>query len=238
MLDCVSFKTVARSNEANQIATPLNASAPPFQPTILTTNSCTSTNLQKFSPLMYVDVLGSDGKWHKCVALLDSGSDVTLVKKELVSSLKLDRRPQKLKFGTAGGGFLTDDSALISLWVRNTDKKAYRFNINTFELSKPAHKTPCLEEEFFEKHSYLEPNKNFVPLKSKDVDILLGYDYANLVQPHAYLKHPDFSAELPLAAETLLGWYVFGANTNTQNGVIDDHLSVQFVRNESENIRQ
>ena len=187
---------------------------------------------------MYVNVLGSDGKWHKCVALLDSGSDVTLVKKELVSSLKLDRRPQKLKFGTAGEGFLTDDSALISLWVRNTDKKAYRFNINTFELSKPAHKTPCLEEEFFEKHSYLEPNKNFVPLKSKDVDILLGYDYANLVQPHAYLKHPDFSAELPLAAETLLGWYVFEANTNTQNGVIDDHLSVQFVRNESENIRQ
>ena len=105
-------------------------------------------------------------------------------------------------------------------------------------MSKPAHKTPCLEEEFFEKHSYLEPIKNFVPLKSKDVDILLGYDYANLMQPHAYLKHPDFSAELPQAAETLLGWYVFGANTNTQNGVIDDHLSVQFVRTESENIRQ
>ena len=238
MLDCVPSKTMARSNEANQIATPLNASAPPFQPTIPTTNSCTTTNLQKFSPLMYVDVLGSDGKWHKCVALLDSGSDVTLVKKELVSSLKLDRRPQKLKFGTAGGGFLTEDSALISLWVRNTDKKAYRFNINAFELSKPAHKTPCLEEEFFEKHSYLEPIKNFVPLKSKDVDILLGYDYANLMQPHAYLKHPDFSAELPQAAETLLGWYVFGANTNTQNGVIDNHLSVQFVRTESENIRQ
>ena len=70
---------------------------------------------------MYVDVLGSVGKWHKCVALLDSGSDVTLVKKELVSSLKLDCRPQKLKFGTTGGGFLTEDFALISLWVRNTD---------------------------------------------------------------------------------------------------------------------
>ena len=89
MLDCVPSKTVARSNEANQIATPLNANAPPFQPTIPTTNSCTTTNLQKFSPLMYVDVLGSDGKWHKSVMLLDSGSDVTLVKKELVSSLNL-----------------------------------------------------------------------------------------------------------------------------------------------------
>ena len=75
-------------------------------------------------------------------------------------------------------------------------------------------------------------------MKSKDVDILLGYDYANLMQPYAYLKHPDFFAELPQAAETLLGWYLFGANTNTQNGVIDDHLSVQFVRTESENIRQ
>ena len=30
MLDCVPSKTVARSNKANQIATLLNASAPPF----------------------------------------------------------------------------------------------------------------------------------------------------------------------------------------------------------------
>ena len=97
-------------------------------------------------------------------------------------------------------------------------------------MSKPAHKTPCLEEEFFEKHSSLEPIKNFVSLKSKDVDILLSYDYANLMQPQTYLKHSDFSAELPQAAKTLLGWYVFGGNTNTQNGVIDDHLSAQFVR--------
>ena len=143
MLDCVPSKTVARSNEADQIATLLHASAPPFQPTIPTTNSCTTTNLQKFSALIYIIyVLGFHEKWHKCVALLDSGSDVTLVKKELLSSLKLDRRFQKLKFGTAGGGFLTKDSALISLWVRNTDKQAYHFNINAFELSKPAHKPP------------------------------------------------------------------------------------------------
>ena len=118
----------------------------------------------------------------------------------------------------------------------NTDKKAYHFNINAFELSKLAHKTLCLKEESFEKHSYFETIKNVVPLKSKDVEVLLGYDYAHLMQPIAYLKHLDFSAELPQAAETLLGWYIFGANTNTQNGVIDDHLSVQFVQTESENI--
>ena len=52
MLDCVHSKTVARNNEANQIATPLNTSAPPFQLTIPTTNLCTTTNLQKFSPLV------------------------------------------------------------------------------------------------------------------------------------------------------------------------------------------
>ena len=159
MLDFVPSKTVARSNEADQIATSLNASTPPFQLTISATNSCTTTNLQKFSPLMYVDVLGFDGKWHKCVALLDSESDVILVKKELESLLKLDRRPQKLKFGTAGGGFLTEDSAFISLWVRNTDKKAYRFNINSFELSKPAHKTPVLKKNFLKNILILSRSK-------------------------------------------------------------------------------
>ena len=47
----------------------------------------------KFSPSTYIELLGNDGKWHKLVALFDTGSDVTLVRKGVVIFLNLNRNP-------------------------------------------------------------------------------------------------------------------------------------------------
>ena len=38
----------------------------------------------KFSPSTYVELLGSDGTWHRAVALFGSGSDVTLIRRDIV----------------------------------------------------------------------------------------------------------------------------------------------------------
>ena len=101
--------------------------------------------------------MGSDGAWRKIVALFDSGSDVTLVRKDIVSSLKLERKPQTIKFGTAGGGFWTESSALVSLWIRRFDIKSQRYHVKAIELQKPAHEVPCISNRFFEEHPYLKP---------------------------------------------------------------------------------
>ena len=78
----------------------------------------------KFSPSTYVELLGSDSTWHKTVALFDSGSDVFLIRRDIVKNLNLDRKPQKFKFGIAGGGYCCKNSALVSLWIRRYNKKS------------------------------------------------------------------------------------------------------------------
>ena len=55
-------------------------------------------------------------------------------------------------------------------------KKASRCNIQAFELETPAHKTPKLENQFFEDNHFLKPIGKFIPKEAEDVDILLGFD--------------------------------------------------------------
>ena len=77
-------------------------------------------------------------------------------------------------------------------------KKASRFNIQAFELEKPAHKTPKLENQFFEDNHFLKPIEKFIPKEAEDVDILLGFDYADLMAPTSYLTPLDLRNILKL----------------------------------------
>ena len=104
-----------------------------------------------------------------------------MIRRDIVKKLNLNRKPQQFKFGIAGGGYCCENSALVSLWIRRYDKKASRFNIQAFELEKPAHKTPKLENQFFEDNHFLKPIGKFIPKEAEDVDILLGFDYADLM---------------------------------------------------------
>ena len=88
--------------------------------------------------------MGSDGVWQKIVALFDSGRDVALLRKDIVSSLKLEQKPETIKFGTAGEGFWIESGALVSLWIRRFHIKSQRFYVKAIELQKPAYNVSCM----------------------------------------------------------------------------------------------
>ena len=63
----------------------LKASADEFQsPTSNVRTVSRSENNLKYSPSVIIEILDNNGKWRKAVALLDSGSDVTLIKRDTV----------------------------------------------------------------------------------------------------------------------------------------------------------
>jgi len=66
-------------------------------------------------PATYVELLGKDGVCHKAVTLFDTGSNVTLIHKDMVSKLNLGRKLQKFKYVTAGGSYKTKDAAIVSI---------------------------------------------------------------------------------------------------------------------------
>ena len=64
-----------------------------------------------------MELLSKDGSWHRAAISFDSCSGVTLIKSDLVKKLKLDCKPSVFKFGIAGGGYRTEDSANVSLRI-------------------------------------------------------------------------------------------------------------------------
>ena len=192
LLACVSKPEQNKIRvENSQQNSSLNANASSFQlsqPSVRSTNEC-APNF-RYSPTALVELLDTNGTWHKAIALFDSGSDVTLIKKDIVKKLQLERHPKTFKFGVAGGGYRYEKSAIVSVWIRRFDKRSCRYNINALELEKPAHPSHCLKNELFEDLSYLKAIKKYLPKENSEVDILIGYDYANLMAPMSYLKHP------------------------------------------------
>ena len=141
--------------------------------------------------------------WHKAIALFDSGSDVTLIKRDTVNLLKLNRTPYTFKFGTVGGGYCCENTSIVPVWIRRYDQPSSRFNITAVELEKPAHDIPILDNQIFKQHSYLKPIENNLPDKNTAIDILIGYD---LMKTTGYLQHPYDPDSYPTGVETPLGW--------------------------------
>ena len=228
LLACVSISTPSSQSQNTVNPVPsLNPNAADYQPAVRLTNQPTST--LKYSPSTHVELLSKDGSWHRAVALFDSGSDVTLIKSDLVKRLNLDRKPCVFKFGIAGGGYRTEDSANVSLWIRRCDKKSGQNNISAVELEKPAYQIPSVENDFFEKYPYLKTVQKWLPKESTDVDLLIGYDYADLMAPTGYLHHPTDPEKYPTAVETRLGWYMYGPS-NSSIATCDEVVNVHRVK--------
>ena len=144
----------------------LNASADEFQPTTLNVGAMNRTeNNLKYSQSVVIEISDNTGKWRKAVTLFDSGSDVTLIKRNTVQKLHLasNRKPFVFKFGTACPGFCSKNSAAISVWTRPQNQPSSRFNITAIELEKPPHNVLKFGEQLFEECTYLKPTESFVP---------------------------------------------------------------------------
>ena len=117
----------------------LNASANEYQPRASNIQTVSrSENKIKYSPSVLIELLDGNGIWRKAIALLDSISDLTLIKRDTVKNFHLtsNRKTFMFKFGTAGGGSFSKNSATISLWIHRQNQPSSRFNITAIELKK------------------------------------------------------------------------------------------------------
>ena len=136
---------VQRNEPLNQIKTvnvpstsTLNASADKHQ---LPASNIQTVNLSenniKYSPSVLIELLDGNGMWRKAVALLDSGKDVTLIKRNSVQKFHRtsNRKPFIFKLATAGGASCSENSATISLQIRRQDQPPSCFNTVSLRLN-------------------------------------------------------------------------------------------------------
>ena len=159
-------------------------------------------------------IIKNGNKSVKTNALLDSGSDVTLINKDLGSILNLSGENKVLNICNAISEVLKVECKPVEFQISSVCNSFQKsdinaFVVNTLNVQPNSSKISSLKNDY----SYLR-DINFPILNSSNVDLLIETNNAD------FLLQRDFrqgETNKPLATETCLGWMLMGVYSNSSN---------------------
>ena len=154
-------------------------------------------------------------------ALLDCGSDTTLLRKDIAQRLNLKGKQKKLRGNSALSNSRNIDSATVLLDISSTSVSGCT-QISTWvvhNLKIPLNRCDVSEIKTINPHL---KDIDFPLLKDSDVALLIGRDHANS------LLHRDFRQGQngdPTAVKTTLGWaHMGGSKAEGENSSCNTYL--------------
>lgn len=198
-----------------------------------------------FMPVVKIEVLDMRGRPQTATALLDSGSDTSLVRRGLLKKLGLENSGEEteLSYVHAGGGIRTEKSSYVPMRIASADLSSGLFEIMVYAVNKPCHSSKKISAELFDNHPYLKPVKDKVYRLGGNIDLLLGNDQAYLLRDLESLCDETRPEENPVAVRSLLGWYIVGGCNNKASKAqisaaqVLSVNSVTKIRNSEEDIK-
>ncbi|XP_074659583.1 uncharacterized protein LOC141912256 [Tubulanus polymorphus] len=163
-------------------------------------------------------VQGANGRRISTYGLLDSGSDVTLIREDLAIDLGLSGKKQVLTINTLH----SSDAQLsrrVSFTVRSNDPLSEIIHVSQAWTTSGNISCPLQKYNEFSPHKlkHLE-GLRFPDTFPRQVKVLLG---ANVPRAHIQLEVREGTSNQPLAIRTRLGWCLFG---NMSNDLCDVHV--------------
>ncbi|XP_045457859.1 uncharacterized protein LOC123668109 [Melitaea cinxia] len=186
-----------------------------------------------------IKVTAADGTQHTMRALIDQGSQISLITENAAQRLRLPRRRCKgVVFGLGSQGNNSKGSIQITASAINSE---FTFNMKVIIMNSLISNLP---NQSFPKPTW--PHIEHIQLSdpefyiSKPVDLLLGADIYSLIMMGGIIKGDNESQ--PIAQQTQLGWLLCGnvktyqcnvISTNTED--IQRFWSIEDIADTSEN---
>ncbi|KZS03751.1 Uncharacterized protein APZ42_033447 [Daphnia magna] len=154
-------------------------------------------------------ILRANGKETHLFALLDGGSEISVIKKEKATLLGLEGRTERVITKTVDGESRPTTHKIVKFDISSLDGR-FTFNImdvhvmDTFRLNKNSIDLTSLSKKW--------PHLAHVPIHSvldEDVAILIGQDHPAAIEIFETRKDP-YHQRAPRAYLTAFGWYVAG----------------------------
>ena len=140
-------------------------------------------------------------------ALLDTGSDTTLIRKDIADKLKLNRIRRTINISNAVTNTRKMSSQVVNFIVTSQTNKCDCFNIDDARVMNKLN-IPNNKIDEAEIHKYEHLHDISLPKPDKgDVTVLIVSDHAEL------LLHQEFKIGKqgdPVAVKTKLGWILMG----------------------------
>ncbi|XP_070139042.1 uncharacterized protein [Drosophila bipectinata] len=168
--------------------------------------SCVDEDRERLLFRILPVTLYGGGKQVDTYALLDEGSSVTMIDKELVAELGVQGVRRQLNIQWFGGMAAREPSNVVRLQISEAGNSSRHVLRNVYavpKLSLPMQSLHRRDVRSVNKYARLpmKPYENAVP------KLLIGLDHGHLGLP---LRTRRFAREGPYAAATALGWVVFG----------------------------
>lgn len=175
-------------------------------------------------PVVKIKVFDDYGVSHSAVAMIDSGSQQSLVKKAFTNRLRLkSSRSQDLEIQLAGGGGHIERSSNYDLKVA-ADEYSPIYNLDAMSLETVCGDVTPIDKEALKKHPHLTGIASKAYLEGGKVDLLIGTNFPTAFKETGSCYTADQNA--PIAKQTPLGWILLGDLNDVNHTPYVNHVSV------------
>ena len=227
--DCRRNKTCGKNGCRFKHHPLLHRDAGPPQPKVV---SSTAGNTETILPVVKVHVHDQHGDVYEATALLDSGSQQSLISKRLAHKLNLQGKAQTATFCLAGGGLKSERSRALDVMISSCDDDESRYRVVCFEMSTVCSDIRPYDSARLNEFRHLKGLPEHVFSEGGRVDILLGVDV-----PQVHVDLEVRAGETgPIAKKTPLGWVIIGDPQRVKSSFSINHI--QLSRSEYDNLAE
>ncbi|XP_062715075.1 uncharacterized protein LOC134291391 [Aedes albopictus] len=170
-------------------------------------------------PTAMICVRASDGKFMKVRALIDSGSEASLITEATVNKLRLPRSNAKFVVSGLGQQQAGTTRGLVELVIANRFREEVILNTKAFVMNKLTSTLPsqhlCLESSILTdevQQNLADPEFN----RPGPIDVVLGSDVFLLILKAGQVRN---SSRVPVAQNTIFGLVVSGNQAVYTTGI-------------------
>ena len=180
---------------------------PNSKPLSKTHNGFVKGRSQVYLQVVPVRVVNARGSWIDTYAMLDTGSQCTLITKSLCDELNLQGKKTKINFGTIRDSTVIK-TKLVDLTISAVDgsystKVKNVYSLDDKDFNVPGQEVPVTQD----------PNWDYIrdldirDIDSSQVQLLIGADVPDVLISHEFRKPKK---GFPYASKTRLGWTLLG----------------------------
>ena len=159
-------------------------------------------------------------------ALLDTGSDTTLIKSSLATQLNLSGKNQTMRISNVLSKKQTFNSTSVNFTISSSSKDKPSISIQDAWVVENLNvkMRPCNLSKIKGQFDHLKGVPLVQPLKGS-VEVLIGADTPEALLHLEYVKGKSKNG--PIAVKTVFGWTLFGGRSSEENSISTNFLSFE-----------
>ena len=158
-------------------------------------------------PIQKILIFDVNGKPIEVLAMLDTGSNTSLLSKSTAAKLGLHGSQTHLTMNLAGGGKRSESSEVLDIVVSSPVEESVKKTLQIHTVRKPCSSVQTISRKSVESYPHLKAIVDKLHLAGGAVDLLLGTDF-----PEAFVDIHTLSANSGehIAKLNCFGWYLLG----------------------------